>query len=556
MDISEKDWKLFRERVSDWQENYMKGIKIRRRKMKQNMMIHRLETVIMAFAIIVSFVNGLNVQAAGSSGSISLSKASISVKEGMTGKITVKNKPAGAKVLWSSKNKKIAKVKKGIITGLERGKTVVTCKVAYWQGQKKKTKELKAAVTVKNNKQVYPKHKPYGKGVGAKPGRVVWSHNPKSVQWNGKGYWWQTGHFDEKVITKMFQNSIASLGGAKKAKTGWEKLFQAQNKRRGKENKKYTKGEKIAIKANINGSGVFDDDDSGKTNMSYTNPVLLKVLLTSLVKDAGVAPSDITVYDVSRIFPTYMVEMCTKGELKGVHFVGRNNGAADKKKPIHWSYSFRGAVNYLPTCVTNAEYVINFANLKGHSYGITLCGKNHFGSFINGNEMRPPEGANLHQFLTMDAMGVYSPLVDLMANYELGNKTVLYMLDALISAPSEGDDITGSNARWEQSPFNGYYTSSIFVSQDPVAIDSVGADFLMNEPAVTNHNDSLNNNATVENYLHEAALAKKAPSGNVYKNGDGKKVSNLGVHEHWNNPVSKKYSRNLGKKEGIELVKV
>ena len=34
------------------------------------------------------------------------------------------------------------------------------------------------------------------------------------------------------------------------------------------------------------------------------------------------------------------------------------------------------------------------------------------------------------------------------------------------------------------------------------------------------------------------------------------KVTNLGVHEHWNNPVSKKYSRNLGKKEGIELVKV
>lgn len=26
MDISKKDWKLFRERLSDWQENYMEGI--------------------------------------------------------------------------------------------------------------------------------------------------------------------------------------------------------------------------------------------------------------------------------------------------------------------------------------------------------------------------------------------------------------------------------------------------------------------------------------------------------------------------------------------------
>lgn len=510
---------------------------------------------IMMLVMIVSLVTGLKVQAADGSGKIALNNINISVKKGITGKITVINKPTGAKVFWSSKNKKIAKVKNGVVTGLKQGKTVITCKVVYEKGQKKVIKKLKATVTVGNNKQVYPKHKPYGKGVGAKSGRVVWSHNPKSVTWNGKGYWWKTEHFNEKVITKMFQNSIASLGGAKKAKTGWEKLFQAQNKRCGKGNRKYNKGEKIAIKANINGSGVFDDDDSGKTRMSYTNPVLLKVLLTSLVKDAGVAPSDITVYDVSRIFPVYMTMMCTKGELKGVHFVGRNNGVADKKKTINWSYSFRGAVNYLPACVTEAEYVINFANLKGHSYGITLCGKNHFGSFINGNEMRPPEGANLHQFLTMDEMGVYSPLVDLMANYELGGKTVLYMLDALICAPSEGDDITGSNARWQQSPFNGNYTCSIFVSQDPVAIDSVGADFLMNEPSVTNNNDSLKNNVTVENYLHEAALVKKAPSGNVYKNGSGKKVINLGVHEHWNNPVSKKYSRNLGKKEGIELVK-
>ena len=26
MDISKKDWKLFQERLSDWQENYMEGL--------------------------------------------------------------------------------------------------------------------------------------------------------------------------------------------------------------------------------------------------------------------------------------------------------------------------------------------------------------------------------------------------------------------------------------------------------------------------------------------------------------------------------------------------
>ena len=396
---------------------------------------------------------------------------------------------------------------------------------------------------------VYPQHEPYGTGVGAMPGRVVWAHDPDSVSWDGGGYWWELNHFDEAAILNMVNGSIAALGGKETAKNGWTALFQAHNGGPG-----YRAGEKIAIKANINGSAVFDDDTSGETSMSYTNPVLLKALLCSLVEEAGAAPSDITVYDVSRLFPDYMVEMCTAGNLRGVRFVGRDNGVADESAPIDWPHSFSGNVNYLPTCVTESAYVINLANLKGHSYGITLCGKNHFGSFINGNAMRPPEGANLHQWLIRNEMGIYSPLVDLMANEQLGGKTVLYMLDALICAPSEGASITAESAKWQQAPFDGYYTASVFVSQDPVAIDSVGADFLMNEPAVTSRNSALRNNPYVENYLHEAGLAVGAPSGTHYQNGSGGPVSNLGVHEHWNNSTQKQYSRNLGKPEGIELV--
>lgn len=396
---------------------------------------------------------------------------------------------------------------------------------------------------------VYPQHKPYGTGIGAMPGRVVWAHNPDSINWNGDGYWWNPDNFDEMLILEMLNDSIASLGNKTTAKDGWLALFEAHNGGDG-----YQTGQKIAIKANINGSAVFDDNTSGETQMSYTNPVLLKVLLRSLVEEAGVAPSDIIVYDVSRLFPDYMVAMCTEGSLNGVSFVGRNNSVADKNVPINWSYEFSGKINYLPTCVTEATYIINLANLKGHSYGITLCGKNHFGSFINGNAMRPPEGANLHQWLTKNEMGIYSPLVDLMANYQLGEKTMLYMLDALICATSEGASITGENSKWQQTPFNGDYTSSIFISQDPVAIDSVGADFLINEPTVTNNNGALRDNPTVENYLHESGLVGNSPSGTIYTDGNGNIVKNLGVHEHWNNSIDKQYSRNLGKSEGIELI--
>jgi hypothetical protein len=106
--------------------------------------------------------------------------------------------------------------------------------------------------------------------------------------------------------------------------------------------------------------------------------------------------------------------------------------------------------------------------------------------------------------------------------------------------------------KWESAPFNGNWTSSLFASQDGVAIDSVALDFLRNEPTLT----TIVTGA-VDNYLHEMALANQAPSKTRYQPAkDGKVLGSLGVHEHWNNATEKKYSRNLGKGAGIELVEV
>ena len=56
---------------------------------------------------------------------------------------------------------------------------------------------------------VFPWHQPYGVGVGAMPGRVVWAHDPNAVAWNGDGYWWELKHFDEERIYRMVQAGIA-----------------------------------------------------------------------------------------------------------------------------------------------------------------------------------------------------------------------------------------------------------------------------------------------------------------------------------------------------------
>lgn len=70
--------------------------------------------------------------------------------------------------------------------------------------------------------------------------------------------------------------------------------------------------------------------------------------------------------------------------------------------------------------------------------------------------------------------------------------------------------------------------------------------------------DTPHKSAT-EDYLHEAARANDPSSGTFYDPnhpGDEQRLASLGVHEHWNNPKDKKYSRNLATGDGIELVSV
>jgi uncharacterized protein (DUF362 family) len=408
----------------------------------------------------------------------------------------------------------------------------------------------------------FPAHPPLGRGIGAMPGRVVWAYNPDSVDWHD-GYWWEFDNFDYDVIKSMIDGGIATLAGRSNAKDGWDTLFRYHNDTRGKGTVGYTSGEKIAIKTNMNGAGWSGPNNRATANV-FTNPVALRALLVSLVENAGIAPVNITVFDASRNVPDYMREYCSEGILSGIQFRysdlgGKNDCVRDRTAPVIWSKRFSGKTSYLPTCVTEAEYLINFADLKGHSMnGITLTAKNHFGTIMNSNRIASPLAANIHQFVTANSMGNYTVLVDLMANYLLGEKTILYVLDGIIVSPGEGatTSISSGNTKWQSAPFSNDYTSSLFFSQDPLAIDSVGADFLANEPIINQYNSVIRNNPNVENYLHEAGIVAHAPSGTIYKNGNGETVTNIGVHEHWNNPTARQYSRNLGKNEGIELIRI
>ena len=138
-------------------------------------------------------------------------------------------------------------------------------------------------------------------------------------------------------------------------------------------------------------------------------------------------------------------------------------------------------------------------------------------------------------------MGSYNALVDLMGHRQLGGKTMLYMLDGLYTAEHNEGNV------FRFASFGDDWASSLLMSQDPVAIDSVGLDILRSETRA-----DVRGNA--DNYLHEAAQAGRPPSGTVYNPDKSGQLASLGVHEHWNNAAERKYSRNLGRKEGIELI--
>jgi hypothetical protein len=109
------------------------------------------------------------------------------------------------------------------------------------------------------------------------------------------------------------------------------------------------------------------------------------------------------------------------------------------------------------------------------------------------------------------------------------------------------------------APFNTQYPASVFASQDPVAIESVGFDFLYREFPVGNPSgNDFPAYSGVDDFLHQAADSLNWAQGVRYDpENDGTPLPrSMGVHEHWNNATEKKYSRNLQTGEGIELCAV
>ncbi|MHB8897151.1 MAG: DUF362 domain-containing protein [Thermoguttaceae bacterium] len=404
---------------------------------------------------------------------------------------------------------------------------------------------------------------PIGEGKGIHPGRVVWVHDPKVTDWRGPedGRWYENGRTRQDRVDAMMAEALCKLTGRPTVAQAWDALFRHLNQRRGKGDVGYRAGERVLIRPNWVGmiwrEGAVNPETYTfikRDNYMNTAPQMIIALLRQLVGSAGVAEENIVVSDTL----AYLVHEY-HGILHGAFprvtyedYAGQFGRAQvqSSKTPLYWSCRpEKVQTDYLPLSFAESEYLVNFANLKAHGgTGVTLCGKNHFGSLVR---WPVQEGYyNMHSNCFSKETRIYREQVDLLGHSHLGGKTVLYLLDGLFSGKHPMDP---EPRRWSFAPFQGQWTSSLLASQDPVAIDSVGLDFLRAEY------DDFPRRSGVDDYLREAALADSPPSGTFYDPNHpapDKRLESLGVHEHWNGPAEMKYSRNLGTGQGIELVPI
>jgi hypothetical protein len=449
-----------------------------------------------------------------------------------------------------------------------------TNKYAYAQNPNLKTRELEA-------------NQPMGEEKGVFPGRVVWVHDPDATNEDcnpgqaGDG-WFLNKNNNQSVIDAMLDTAVRTISGETDIGDAWEMIFRYNNNNRDKGDIGYQEGEIIFIKVNRTSTyWIGDNFEPYNYGVSETSPHVILALLKHLVNEVGVAEEDIYIGDPMKHLYNHDYDLW-HGEFPNIHYLdhdrdygGREIAEQGTDSVIYysdrgeilradaWSYPPTGDPIYddnFYTIFEDCDYLINVPTLKGHKRaGVTMFAKNHFGSHIRNDAshlhmglVNPDE--NVSNGIERSGYGEYRVLVDLMGYSLLRKKNLIFLMDALWSAGYELDVPT----KWQIAPFNNDWSSSIFVSLDNVAIESVGFDFLRTEYTSENHPGlTYVQMEGVDDYLEQAASSTCWPEDITYDpEDDDTPIPSLGVHEHWNNGTDRQYSRNLGEDYGIELVSI
>lgn len=329
---------------------------------------------------------------------------------------------------------------------------------------------------------------------GATLSRVVAVKDDKVTTWDGKQAWYGSDSFvNQAHIDQMIKEGVFSLTGQQTEPAAWSQIIP-----------QYGKGKKIAIKINANNA------ISGG-NAIDPLPQLLKALAGGL-KAGGIDESDIWFLEPSRPVVERIAKP-VKAAYPGVTFYCASQTdytsacTYDSKDPsLAIEHRHAGiSTSKLPDQLGSSSYLIHMPIMKAHGMaGITLTYKNLFGLF---------ESSTIPKFHKSFFYASNNPMVEIYANRNIAGKTVLILADGIY-----GNWVNNHTApaAWVNAFKQERWPKRIFLSKDPVALDSVLYDFLNWEKKNLSVRD--------ETYIAQAAKAKQ------------------GARDHWNNPTDKKYS--------------
>jgi len=414
---------------------------------------------------------------------------------------------------------------------------------------------------------------PIGEAKGIFPGRVVWMHNPDATNENCIPWEYGDGYFldkncDQVLVDEMLAKAMLDLTGAATEQQAWSDVFSYFNVNHGKGETGYTEGEKIFIKINAvhawntnEDLSILDDEAYGNVD---TSPQVILAVLRQLINKAGVPEDAIYIGDpLTEVFKHLYEKL--SADFPGVHYLSKGHHEFRDKLMLtngaEIKFSDRGTVldaesDQFYDCTINADYILSLPAMKGHrGGGVTFFEKNHFGTHTRDGASHMHKGIVKGTSELRTDYRMYRVFVDIMAYEHLGGKNLIYIGDFLWGTSMEHDP----PVKFRSAPFNNDYTSSLIVSLDPVAISSVALDIYQEEFQVWDESVyppryTYVRFAGVDDYLHQAASSDWWPEGIIYDpEDDGTPISSLGVHEHWNNPNEKQYSRDLGTGDGIEM---
>ena len=231
-------------------------------------------------------------------------------------------------------------------------------------------------------------------------------------------------------------------------------------------------------------------------------------------------PGHITVYDCTRSipdsyrdrikYPVKFIEQYGSTLMRRILHKATGNllTRADMKYEIPMTHDIRDEKGnkircYLPRVLTSSDHIINVPIFKSHQFVLASGAlKNHYGTVRFSGTVRSPK--YLHPPV------IHESIADINNHPVIRNRTRLVVMDALFGRVKKKG---GSPDKW--TIFNNNNPHRLFLSKDPVALDSVTSYFIKEE--LKKRNEELLSDKYLEIASHRGIGVHERPVNARYK---------------------------------------